>query len=749
MRALAAICCLTFSASAAVYNEIRFESLVRLSPQSATEIAEIQTGRDVSAEQIDAAIKKFFALEYFTDIAADEPEKGVLRFTFKEKPAISKIDFKGVSDTEKDDRLMPVFGIKQGEIYDLRRIDAAKKRLIALAQAEGYYDTFVEVDAKIEGSKAELEVTYAKGSKIEIQRSDFHGANSYGKSEIERRLANRESQFMSWFPGRSDGVLRLNELGYDAGRLKDFYLSKGHLDVVVSEPFLTADMDSYYAALEYDIEEGEPYFVDKISITIADRDDISLDEMIEDLRLQSMRRFDITKMRADIDAIFETAAQDGYAFARVTPDLRKDKDNLKVSIDYQVTYGKKVKIRDVIISGNSRTIDRVIRRELYLAPGDLYNLKDIRDAKNALGRLGYFESVRIEERRVNEEEMDLVVVVKETNTGSIMLGGGYSSYEGVIVNAAISDRNLFGSGYSYEFAVDTSKLTRRFELSLTNPRVMDSPYSLSFSLYKTHYEATTYIRDTKGGSVTLGRRLGRNWRAGLTSAYSLNYNEYLNPSQFYVNGETAKLSLTPFVNYDSTDDYYLPREGATFSQSLEFAGFGADEEYTRSSTSLGVYKGFEEYLEYDLILRYRARFQIVQANIDDVKTYPIGSRLFLGGTRSVRGYQSGTIAPYQYNSDGTIAKDGDTPLYIGGKRAFNNSAELSIPLIPESNMRLTTFFDYGAIGVDDLSMARKSWGWALEWISPMGPLQFIFAYPIAKKEEDITSRFEFTLGQRF
>ncbi|MDR0746781.1 MAG: outer membrane protein assembly factor BamA [Helicobacteraceae bacterium] len=750
MRILLLIAICAASLWAKVYSDVRFEGLLRLSPLSATEIIGFGAREDVSEERINSAIQRLFAQQYFTDISVEE-QGGALIFRFKEKPVVANISFKGLSETEINDKYLPVFGIKRGEIYDQGRVEAAKKRLILLSQSEGYYDPLVEVETQIDrkNNRADLIVTYAKGNQITISEVNIAGAKALDKSDLQKQLANRERQAFGWFPGRSSGELKLLELPYDSARMRDVYLRYGYLDAEVSDPFLRADFDSYFATLDYTVVEGEQYGVSSVSIESKERSG-ELNFLLPTLKLQPMNRFDITRMRADLNTIREEAAGGGYAFARVTPDIRKNAENHTASIVYYVEYGKKVYIRDVIITGNSRTLDRVIRREIFLAHGDLYSLRDIRESKASLGRLGFFEDVQIDEQRVSETEMDLLVTVKETSTGSLAIGGGYSTYDGFIFNASISDRNLLGSGFGYGLAIDTSKRTRRFELSLDNPRVRDSLYSLSFSLYNTHYEATTYVRDSEGGSITLGRRFGRNLRSSLTTSASNNKNEYEEPDDFYVNGETSKLSLTPSVSYDTTDDYFVPREGFILSQSLEFAGFGQDEEYTKSSTSFAFYYGFSDLLDYDLIFRYRARFQAIKADIDDIVKYPIASRLFLGGTRSVRGYQSGSIAPYRYDSSGEIARDSNGDVrYMGGKMAFNNSVELSIPVIEEARMRFTFFYDFGAIGIDDLSMQRSSCGVAFEWFSPMGPLQLIFATPIDDEPQDTISRVEFSLGQRF
>ncbi|MDR3347581.1 MAG: outer membrane protein assembly factor BamA, partial [Helicobacteraceae bacterium] len=733
---------------AKTYNEIRFTGLLRLSELSATELIGFSAGEEVSADRINAAIHKLFAQEYFTDIVVDEPEAGVLRFIFTEKPVIAHIGFKGMSDSERDEKYLPVFGIKRGEIYDPRRIEAAKKRLLALSSSEGYYDSIVEVEATIKDNKADLEVTYATGSKITINKIDINGAKHIDPAQLQKVIANRERQSFSWFPGRGNGELKLLELPYDGERMRDYYLQQGYLDAEVSEPFLIADLDSYFATLKYTVTEGERYTISAIAIDVVDQGK-DLSYLIDDLRLQNGDRFNVAKMRADISSIREEAAEGGYAFARVSPDIRKNEAGRTVDIIYRVEYGKKVYIRDVIISGNTRTIDRVVRREIFLAPGDLYSMRNIRESRSALGRLGYFESVEIDERRVSESEMDLAIEVKETSTGSLMVGGGYSSYDGFLINASLADRNIFGSGIGYTFAIDTSKRTRRLELSLDNPRINDSNYAGSTGFYQTHYEATTYTRDSEGADVTISRRLGRYWNAGLTPSYSSNDNEYEDPNDFYVNGKTTKLSLTPYISFNNTDDYFVPRRGVMLSQSLEFAGFGENEQYTRSQSSFAFYYGFADLIDYDLIFRFRARMQFVDADINDVEKYPIGSRLFIGGPRSVRGYQSGSIAPYHYEN-GAIAKDSDGNVrYIGGKRAFTTALELSVPLVEEAKIRASAFYDFGAIGVDDFDMRRSSYGVSVEWISPMGPLQLIFAQPIDRKSEDDVSTFEFSIGQRF
>ncbi len=734
------------------YHTIEYEGLLRLSDMSATELVGFGPGDTVSQERINAALLRLFDQGYFADIVVSEPSEGVLRFSFTEKPAITRLELEGVSDNERDEKYMPALGIRRGEIYDARRVERAQERLMEIARAEGFYDTVVEVELEPAGEGVALTFHFHKGERITITQTRFHGLEAFDRKELHGQMGNRQAQSFSWFPGRNNGRLRLLELPHESARIQEYYLQHGYLDVEVADPFLMADFSSYTATLDFQIEEGKPYAVSEVAITTTDRPDEDLDALLADLRLQPMRIFNVDHMRRDMDRIREHVADQGYAFVRVEPDIRPDPDRQLAALTFRVTYGQKVHIRDVVIGGNSRTLDRVVRREVFLAPGDLYSLSELRQSRNALNRLGYFERVEIEERRVSESEMDLIITTKETPTGNLMIGGGYSSYDGFIFNASVTDRNVFGSGISLGFELDTSSRTRRTELSLTNPRVRDSVYSLGFSIFQTRYRSDDYTRESEGLSTTVGRRFDRHWRGSLTGSWSRNDNSYRDADvhPLLIDGETTKISLTPTVRFNNTDDFFVPREGMTFSQSLEYTGFSGDESYTKSTTSLALFKGLEPLIEYDLILRYRARLQLADADADDVRSYPLGSRLYLGGSRSLRGYRSGSVAPVLKDDDGEMVTDqyGDAR-YMGGTYAFNQSIEASLPLIPDANMRMALFYDYGAIGLDDFDVQRSSYGVALEWFSPMGPLQFIWAWPIDKEPHDRTSTFEFTLGQRF
>ena len=715
-------------------KEIKFEGLIHLSSTIAEEIVGLHPGSELDINKIDKAIKKFYEQGYFKDIWVTE-EDGVLTFHFVEKPMISKIDVTGYLESKKEE-LPQILGIKKGDIYDEEKIEEAKLKIIQKAREEGYYDTVVEVETKtLPNGSIEVDFLVNKGENIIIRKLEICGLRAFDKDEIEDIVANRERDFLGWMWGFDDGKLKMDQLEYDSARIKDLYMREGYLDAKVSNPFLRVDFNTYNAKLLYHVKEGEPYTVEDIKIFLTEPV-IEPKKLLEEMKLKKGKIFNIERLRRDMQKIKEHIADLGYAYVRVIPDFKKNPKKNTTIVEYTVIPGKKVYIHDVIISGNQRTLDRVIRREIYLAPGDLYSLTDLKDSKNALKRTGFFQDVTIEERRVSENEIDLLVKVKEMPTGNIMVGGGYGSYEGVILNASISDRNIFGSGINTSLSVDYSSKSLRFNFGIYNPRIFDSDYSLSLNFYNTTYQSYDYTQKRKGASVGLGKQLSRYLRGSVTYKYEENeLSDVTFDSIYFPEGKYIKSAIVPAFYWDNTDDFYVPRHGIASSVSVEYAGIGGDDKYLKSYAKFAYYYGLEDIIDYDLVLRYKARV----GYISDLGYLPVNEKFYIGGIRSVRGYSSGSISPV--DTEGRL---------IGGKQTFSNSIEASIPLIDSARMRLTFFYDYGMIGEESFNeISRSGAGAAIEWLSPMGPIQLIFSTPLDDKPGDRTSSFEFSMGTKF
>ncbi len=748
--------CGALSLQAITVKEIKFDGMVHISKNVATQMLPFKAGDEITERNIDVAVLLLFKQGYFNDIWAEE-NNGVLTFHFKEKDIISHIEMRGYK--ENDDEIKEsLLQIKKGSLYDDKKIEAAKRRIIDAISADGKIDTVVETRVeKLSNGSIKVIFMVNEGEKIIIDKLDFNGMNGLRAEDFNDVLANKEAEAVGWLWGRNDGKMKLAELEYDPLRLRDTYMQHGYLDAKVDAPFVRVNFDHYRAHMSYQIEEGMIYRTSDISI-IQLENIIANEKLFEKIALKKNEVFNIKTFREDAERIKTAVADLGYAYAQVKSDIKKDNDNNSVHVIYRVIPGNQVRIRNVIIDGNSRTLDRIVRRELFLAPGDLYNLTDLKDSRNALGRSGFFESTTIEEKRIDEHVMDLVVKVKEAPTGNIQVGGGYGSYGGILFSVGVEDRNIFGSGIAMGVKLERSGRTDNYSFNISNQRLNDSDFSGNFSVYTSRNEYDGYTVTSEGVTLGTGHRLTRHLSGYLGYTYSANQYEDINTSainyDYYVFFENyTKSALTAALTFDNTDDYYLPREGIVIKQSVEYAGLGGDADFIKSRTSFNLYYGLNDMFDFDLIFRYKSRFNIVGEN----SYLPLAERFYMGGMGSVRGYESYSISPHYVDANGNVKR-------LGGKKTFSNNIELSFPLLPKAKMRLTAFYDWGWIEgnvpdhvtlysvqkpAETQSITRSGAGFAIEWFSPVGPVNLIFANALDDKVGDKTSSFEFTIGQRF
>ncbi|MDA7818003.1 outer membrane protein assembly factor BamA [Sulfurimonas sp.] len=740
-------------------KSINYKGMVHISQNVAIRMLDFEIGDTIDDDMLNKSLKKYYEQGYFEDAWIDMSD-GHLTFNFKEKPLISKVQLKGWKE-EDEEVLGMIVQVKRGSLYDEKKLEAAKKRIIQALAQETKIDSIVEIEKEyLENGSMQVTFVVSEGEEIIIESLVYDGVFDLDSEEFNEVIANKQREFMGWFYGQEDGKMKLNDLGYDNLRIKEEYMKKGYLDADVRRPFVKVNFDNYTANMSYQIDEGKPYTISAIKFNQEKEviDDALIREVV---KLKVGEYFNIETFRKDSEKIKTLISDLSYAFVSIVPDLRKDKEKQTVEVVFRIVPGERVKIRNVIISGNSRTLDRIVRRELYLGPGDMYSLTDLKDSRNSLGRLGFFEENTIEEERVDESTMDLVVKVKEAPTGNIQVGGGYGSYGGLLVSVSVDDRNIYGSGINAALSVEQSSLTSSYSFSISNPRLNDSDFSGSFSVFASDYEYNDYTTTSNGFGLGLGHRLSRYMSANV--GYNFSSNDYdgnitTNTATSIFYESYSKSSITFGISYDNTDDYYLPRNGMTFQQSIEYAGVGGDANFIKSRTEFAVYKGLEDWLGFDIIARYKARLFYAH----DSGNLPIAERFYMGGIGSIRGYEAYSLSP-EIDDDNNVS----TPARrVGGEYTASNSFELSFPMIPKAKMRLVAFVDYGLIGAtsDQLTsnnapgidyidksnnITRGGYGLGIEWFSPVGPVQIMFANAVGEEEGDKTSTFEFSMGQRF
>lgn len=723
-------------------EHIHYNGMVHISKPVALRMIDFEEGDDVTMEIVDKAVKTYFNQGYFNDVWV-EIEGTTLTFYFKEKAIISKVELKGWKENDEDIR-ESVIQIKKGTLYDEEVLEDAKKRIVNAISQEGKIDSVVEVQTEyLENGSIRVTFVVNEGEKIIIKRLNYSGVYGLDSDEFDSVIVNKQHQFMGWFWGRNDGKMSLGDLEYDNLRIRDYYMQHGYLDAKVASPFVRVNFNHYTADMSYQIKEGEQYTISKISLSQSKEviDNARLKELIS---LKKGEIFNIKSFREDASRIKRLIADKSYAFVQVIPDLKKNKKEHTVEVVFRVTPGEKVKIRDVVISGNMRTLDRIIRRELYLGPGDMYSFTDLQDSRNALGRLGFFDGTTIEEKRINNHEMDLIVKLKEAPTGNIQLGGGYGSYGGILISIGMNDRNVFGSGINVGIKAEKSQTNNSYSFNISNPKLNDSDFSGNFSVYHSSYVYNDYSVLTNGISIGTGYKFSR-FISGYIgygfseNAYKFDENTSLTSTDTFYFENYTKSGVTVSGKWDNTDDFYLPRKGFELSQSFEKSGIGAEANFLKSRTKFSKYSGLEDIFGFDAIFRYKARLNIIV----DTGNIPLAEKFYMGGIGSVRGYQSYSLSP-------TIVDDEGVTHRRGGEKTFSNSLELSMPLIPKAKMRLVTFVDWGFIGDGSISeISRGGYGAGIEWFSPIGAIQVMLAAPLNKQKGDKLSSFAFTMGQRF
>ncbi len=743
---------LSLVCSTALYSQtiksIDLKNLTRISPDVVNETLDMKVSDELDFDKLNKALKKFYTFGYFDDIKFYN-ENGNITLEFKEKPSIVAVEIDGYKQREEEiTAIKKAMKIDKGSLFTKAKVESAKQVLLDLLESEGYINSVVEADIE-EINEQSLKLTFSvnKGEPIVITDAKYYGAEELDQDDFDTVTANKPIEMASWFFGQNDGEVKIDQLQFDARRMNELYFEKGFLDAKVKEPYLNIDFASNEANLEYFIEEGNTYSINEI-IIYADSKIVDKEKLYEELSLKVDRTFNIKKLRKDQEMIRTAVADKGYAFANVKFDIQKNKEDSKVNVVFSVIPGEKVYINDVKISGNFRTLDRVIRRNVYLAPGDLFSLTDFNDSKSKLKRSGFFDDVIIEQKRVSADKVDISVKVVEAATGSLMIGGGYGSYDGMMVNGSVSDKNVFGSGLGLSLSADLSKQQTNFSLSLSNPSINDSNYNGSIEIHKsdreidrTEYESNINMT---GFSVSAGKEVVRDLYAGLKYRFDFVEEDYTYVDTFvydptkgqkYTNTDYITSSITPYINFNNTDDFYLPREGFKVGLSAEIAGLGGDSKYIKSTNTLRYFNSLNDAFDLDWIFRYKGQVSL----LEDLGQVNQGDSLYLGGPKTLRGFESYS---FPTNNTGYV-----TEPY---KYMTSNSVEMNFPLVPSAKMRWSMFYDYGTIGKDDFTeIQRSSVGAVLEWISPFGPLQLIFSNPLDDEEGDSTSTFEFQLGAGF
>jgi outer membrane protein insertion porin family len=696
-------------------------------------------GGPFSAEQVREDLRSIFALGYFSDIQVDiksTPQGKEIIFIVAEKPSVKEIRIAGNQKVKLQD-IKEKVTLTQRSILNLDKVKENLENIRKLYFSKGYYG--VKVEYKIDYSETnEVVITFqiTEGAKGRIKKIVFTGNEHIKSSQLRKVMKTKKRNIFSFL--LKTGVLDEEVLKNDLQMLGAYYADQGYLEVKISEPKIDLQ-NPKRIQIEIGIAEGPQYRLGNIDF----KGDVLTTK--EDLfKVLKIKRNDVYRnsvIRSEISTLTGMFSNQGYAYVEILPETSLDSKNLLVHITFDITKKKRVSFEKIQIIGNTKSRDKVIRRELLVAEGELYHATQLSKSRDRLRRLGYFKEVDFTTSQGStEEKINLDIKVEETPTGSFTFGAGYSSIEKVVGTASVSDRNLFGLGYSGAIIFQLGAQVRDIRLSFTDPYFLGYPYAVGFDLYNENREFDTYSYKITGGDLRFGKELTEDIRADamykLENVDVFDIDETASRIIKEQEGKRTTSSIALTFSMDTRDSFYAPSRGGRHSLSLENAGgiLGGDNYFVRVS---GESSWFFP-LPLNTVLNLRGKAGVIEPYSG--REAPIYEKFFVGGLHSIRGFEYGMAGPIDENEE---------PL--GALKIIVFNSELLFPLSREIGLRGAVFWDVGK-GFDkfsDITPLKTGAGVGIRWFSPIGPILVNMGFNLNPKKGEKTRVLDFSAGTTF
>ncbi|HVI54175.1 MAG TPA: outer membrane protein assembly factor BamA [Luteibacter sp.] len=782
-----------------VVSDIRIDGLTRIAQGTVLSYLPIEKGETLSDEKAQAAIRALYQTKFFSDVEI-ERQGDILVIKVTERPAIAKLTLRGNKDIKEDDlrKGLKEIGLSEGETFDRLSLDRVQQELIRQYYNRGKYNVSVIPHVTpLDRNRVAIDIEIREGKAAKIKEINVVGNKAFTDKAIREGFESNTSNWLSWYS--KDDQYSREKLSGDLEKLSNYYMNRGYADFGVDSTQVAISPDKRAMYIDASVKEGEVYTVSDVKL---------LGELI--LPEDTLRKlvyihkgdtFNRAAIEASTDAIKAILANIGYAFAKVTPVPKLDKDKRTADLTLFIEPGKRVYVRRVVFQGNTRTEDEVLRREMRQLEGAWYSQGAIDRSKTRLQRLGYFKTVDIDKALVpgTVDQVDLTAKVEEQSAGSLMFGVGYSQYSGIILSASVSQNNFLGTGDRFSVGAETSTYYKRINASYTNPYLTDSGVQIGYNVgySKLDYGDTdlaNYTYSTKSFQTTLSIPISDfdSLSTSLGVSSNLINTSLYTPGQLVayqnavgnktIHSWTSSLGFT----HDTRNSYWAPTRGGQLTLSVDGALPGSTVQYYKIFGEANHYwpigKGFVLYLDGQVGYgkTYGQKYDndgyaynpqdpnnpIKIYSKGDKVAFPFWENYYAGGVRDVRGFQDNTLGPRLCDGTSLNAKpdkNGNCTGYysygqpVGGAFKTLGTAQMFLPLpfLKDINTaRVSWFVDvgnvYSSYSTFKASELRASTGLSLQWQAPIGPLIINFAVPFRKQSDDgrFVERIQFTFGSQ-
>lgn len=741
---LAGLVALQTNAEAAYVKNIEVSGLQRVEKATVLSYLNLPQNSNVSQDALDNAFKRLYETGLFSDINFDTTGDS-LKVSVVENPIIGKRAFDG-NDKIDDKILEKEVQLGPRSIYEKAKVQQDVQRILDVYRKTGRYTVTVEPKI-IERDENRVDLIYEidEGATAKIDKINFLGNNHYSGSDLQEEIMSKESRWYRIFSSKD--TYDAEKMEYDKELLRRFYTDRGYADFAVKSAVAELSADKKSFILTYSLDEGPRYEVNKISVQ-SHMNNVNADDLYDEIELEEDEWYKQSDVDKTIAQMTDYLGKRGVAFVNIEPELIRDAENNKVDVIFHVYEGDRIYIDRINITGNDRTLDEVIRREFRVAEGDAMNFSKIRDSRRNVENLNYFSKVDIETSQTAPDKANLDVKVEEKSTGYFNVGVGYSTTNGALFRAGVTENNFRGRGQQAGINFGISQRTKDVNLSFTEPYFLDRRLSAGADIFmqeQDYEDEASYDTSTYGGRLRMGWNYTDDF--GHYIRYTLSENEIRKVKEnasYFIKKEEGKATTSAFgqtLVYDKRDNAYNTKEGYFLSFGHDIAGLGGDNKYNKFE--IKAYK-FHTVADFLTIKVFATGGYIAGYGGKNVRLF---DRFYLGG-QNMRGFEFAGIG----------ARDAQTNDALGGNWMMYSGVETLFPIgLDELGVKGRLFWDLGALGKPDnmkdpyhpvlySDKIRQSVGFGFDWLSPMGKIDLDFGFPIVKERYDEKEVFRLNFG---